>query len=701
MQELFGIFCTDGVARDNSSFALPALEDMVWMGSEGRPLGISHDFHRFIGWNVITGLYMSHEMSYVVGSSFLPEDNDEYQRLNNLRAGFYYKLMEDMIGNYRDDFSKELEAHSLLNDKGRWFHAGAVMYGYPGILHSAFPFIKSMQDGDQMIKLKDLLEEFTYKGQGVFAHKKSLFTLFLHPYFRRSYSRHNNYNFGFLDLVFEVYNSGNKSVKVLLDSDFIGYAPSYIPCHEYEYWYGPLYNDDISSIPEGLQHLENDECDKFFNNVKCTEFVWQKKDDGKRYQFEMEEVVDADFPALPNDNYACRYLHSFYDFEKKEFNHFDGAIRIYDLEKMLERIDTPMDKMGHQAHYQKIFRMDGNIPLSLWKSLITQYLCSNNLIYDYFGIERPFPKKKKQPLPKKVSMEKYVPYVIGKGDGVRLLFSYSNEEIKSDKPRYFEVVDSGRLIDGKESKIAQFSIVEVCKVLNRSGALIELPKDIALSSLHDHYHYIPCIRHGFGDIFKSLNETMEGIKLLIQQHVIRGDDDVYSFSLSWNVEGKTATLAFMGHVEDMNDWLQNVNAIPIERKEVKKWLDDQNNYVHSHGRDSDSPNGSFHIKNDGVLFFQRHDIKEHVTIKDIRPDENGMYGSMEIANDEFLVGLINAGEIFTAAKFLVTDAIDLKTGSSYLTSDNSALFGETTYEIEGSLVGFNWALNPEGQCFGK
>lgn len=103
MQELFGIYCTDGVARDNSSFAVSALEDMIWMGSEGRPLGISHDFHLFIGWNVITGLYISHEMSYVVGSSFLPDDKDEFHRLNNLRTGFYYKQMSDLISEYREE----------------------------------------------------------------------------------------------------------------------------------------------------------------------------------------------------------------------------------------------------------------------------------------------------------------------------------------------------------------------------------------------------------------------------------------------------------------------------------------------------------------------------------------------------------------------------------------------------------------------
>ena len=73
--------------------------------------------------------------------------------------------MSDLISEYREDFTKELESHSLLSEKGKWFHAGAVVYGYPGILHSAFPFIKSMQDEEQMVKLVDLLNEFSYLGQ--------------------------------------------------------------------------------------------------------------------------------------------------------------------------------------------------------------------------------------------------------------------------------------------------------------------------------------------------------------------------------------------------------------------------------------------------------------------------------------------------------------------------------------------------------
>ena len=156
-----------------------------------------------------------------------------------------------------------------------------------------------------------------------------------------------------------------------------------------------LFNEKVENITVEKEKYESDEVEKFYTDIKSTEFIWQKKDDGKQYQFEMEELRDVEAPTLEKNTYACRYLHALYDFNNKEFNHFDGAIRCYDLDSMIKRIDTTMDKMGHQACYTKIFRIDGHISLDLWKALITQYLCSNNSVYDYFGIPRPFPNRKK------------------------------------------------------------------------------------------------------------------------------------------------------------------------------------------------------------------------------------------------------------------------------------------------------------------
>lgn len=696
MQRLQGIYCTDGIARNNTRLSISALDDMIWMGSDGgRPTNMSHDIHRFIGWSVVNGLYMSHELSYVVGNTYIPESKDEKEELQERRLAFFYKYMGEAIQKYEEAFIEELNKYKLycVDGKGRWLYNGIVLYGYVDILYSAFPELKEHIDGDGLILLEHLLEAFNYCGQGVFKCKHNQLSIVLHSFFRRSYSIYNNYNFGFLDKLFEVYNNGNHSVKVRLETNLIGFAPSWRQSHEYEFWYGPKYNDDIESIPEGLTRYESDEIDKVYTNIKSTEFIWQKKDDGKQYQFEMEEVADVEAPALEKDTYGCRYLHALYDFNHKEFNHFDGAIRCYDLEKMIKRIDTPMNQMGHQAEYTKIFRIDGEISLDLWKSLITQYLCSNHSVYDYLGIPRPFPKPQKEK-PRGNILQDYVPYQIDKGDGIRLFVSYHNTE-DFETNRCFCKYDSIELKDGIHYAI-DFSTLEVAKALWKVGVEIEIPIDVKVVLVKDNYHTIPQIFHSNIDCQEGLNKTLEGIRLLVNQHIKNGDDEIYSFSIGWNLENHSISISFMGHVFDIYCWLNSFESIPVKHEELKSWLEKQNDYIHKNGKDSPSPLEANHIQNDGILYFQHRHVSKDVRMSDMKMDPQvGMTAKIE-TEDEVLGDLLNKGEICFTPLFVVSDAMDRKTGESYFKSPYSGIFHETTYILDKiQLISFVWTTKPK------
>ena len=108
MQRLQGIYCTDDVARNSTCLSISALDDMIWMGSDGgRPTNMSHDIHRFIGWSVVNGLYMSHELSYVVGNTYIPESKDEKKELQERRLAFFYKYMSEAIQQYEKAFIEE------------------------------------------------------------------------------------------------------------------------------------------------------------------------------------------------------------------------------------------------------------------------------------------------------------------------------------------------------------------------------------------------------------------------------------------------------------------------------------------------------------------------------------------------------------------------------------------------------------------
>lgn len=699
MLEFQGIYCTDGIARDNSQISISALDDMIWQGSDGgRPTNLSHDIHKFVGWSFVNGLYVSHELSYVMGNMFIPENDDEKKNLQDRRNAFLLNTIYEELAKYEKDFIEELRTNNLISTdrSGTVNYTGVAIYGNKDILYRAFPKLAEHIDNDGLILLDLLLKEFDYCGQGVFKSKHNKLAVLLHSFFRRSCSIFNNYNFGFIDQLFEVYQSGNHSVKVRLETDYIGFAPSWKQCREYEYWYGPKYNDDIANIQEGLTRYESDEVEKFYTDIKSTEFIWQKKDDGKQYQFEMEEVRDIEAPTLEKNTYACRYLHAFYDFNSKEFNHFDGAIRCYNLDGMIKRIDTPMDKMGHQASYTKIFRIDGHISLDLWKALITQYLCSNNSVYDYFGIPRPFPKQEKRQQEKK--LQDYVPFQIGKGDGVRLFVSY-HEKKQFDKVRCFCNYDTVKLNDGSHDAI-DFSTLEIAKAIWKIGSQIEMPSNVKVVLVEDHFHTIPHIFHSAPNNQRDINDTLKGIRLLIDQHVYNGDDEIYSFSLGWNMGNRSISVSFMGHVYDLHLWLHSFSEMPSTHEAFKTWLERQNDYVHKNGKASPSPVGANHIKNDGVLYFQHRHVLKDVSMSDLKMLSHGEMTAKIETEDKMLRKLLNTGQIAFAPLFIVSDAKDEKTGDSYFMSPYSGIFRETQYRIDqAKLMGFVWTTSPKRICF--
>lgn len=695
MLRLQGIYCTDGIARDNSQFAVSALDDMIWMCSDGgRPTNISHDHHKFVGWSLVNGLYMSHECSYVMGSTYIPESNEELKNMQKLQQAYFYKSMTEELKKYENAFVEELVKQNVyrIDTLGKWFYNGIALYNYNNVLYAAFPKLKEVTDDEGLVLLDVLLSEFDYLGQGVFKCKNNKLAIILHSFFRRSYSILNNYNFGFIDKLFDVYKRGNHSVKIRLETDYIGYVPSWRQCREYEYWYGPKYNDDIANIPAGLTRFESDEIEKFYTDIKSTEFIWQKKDDGERYQFEMEELRDTEAPTLEKNTYACRYLHALYDFNSKEFNHFDGAIRCYDLDSMIKRIDTQMDKMGHQSKYTKIFRIDGHISLDLWKSLITQYLCSNNSVYDYFGIPRPFPKSNKGP--HKKALQDYVPYQIKKGDGVRLFVSY-HEERQYDTTRCFCNYDSIELNDGKHDAI-DFSTLEVVKALRKVGVSIDMPENVKVIHVVDTFHNIPLIFHSNMECLEDVNNTLNGIRLLMEQHVKNEDNEVYSFSLGWNIESRSVSMSIMGHVSDLHSWLKSFGGIPTKHEDFKKWVEQQNNYIHEHGEDSPSPLNAGHVQDDGILYLKHRHVLKDVSMSDLKMLPQGSMTAKIDTEDEVLRELLNTNQIFFAPLFIVSDARDEKTGDSYFNSPYSGIFHDTQYRIDkAELMGFVWTTSPK------
>jgi hypothetical protein len=124
-------------------------------------------------------------------------------------------------------------------------------------------------------------------------------------------------------------------LRIAIDKNLIGLSETYRGVLEFDYWWGPKFNNDISSIPNEVTRYESNEEQKFFSSVLGTEFWW--KTDENEKTLEIEEIREQPSLGIDKDSYGCRYIHSIYDNDKSEFIHFDSAIRLYSDEQILQR----------------------------------------------------------------------------------------------------------------------------------------------------------------------------------------------------------------------------------------------------------------------------------------------------------------------------------------------------------------------------
>lgn len=559
MQVYQGVAITDGVNRKNQILPLETLINAyrdVW--STVIPVNMGHDRTKPIGYTKMTGIYLEPGKAYVTNEVAFMETNEEFEEMRTfINAHDYHVFCEehkeeiDVLKNRLGDILSKTYRIAPIGQ--------AVALKDKGIITRLFPeWTETFSDG--LVDAKDLEPVYTKnedgeKGlliPGVF--QKEGYLLFAHQFFRRTLSIANTTNEEFFNSFEKIRNVEGVKVKLALDMDLVGLPGTEHPEFEYQYIRGPHFNNDLQLIPEGVTCHDNEHYDNLFSNLLSTQFYWHIQD-GKR-TFECEELCDKENISLDEGKsllWGCRYVHSMLNPVSGVPNHLDGAIRIYNDEQILERIDSKTDisKCGKNSDYVKLWRIDNDFSVELWKELISTFYRENALVGEYFGgVDEKFEQIKKERTQRNSIIDKpnkFIPVNLNAGDGLRFFFHCTSKVTITDGYDV-RILNKDEFIYNRKKrvKILEADSITFFKLIARKGIKIRMPFStlIEFGDTVTNFPTICCSN------INTIYIVLEAIYDLCHAWNLNGDNRLLAVGIMLNEEKEAVQLSLAGHVSD-------------------------------------------------------------------------------------------------------------------------------------------------------
>lgn len=640
MKTYQGVAITDGINRKNHIMPLSTLINAYhdsW--DTAIPMNIGHDNTKPIGYSLLTGIYMEPGKAYLTNAATIMETDDEYATLLKMRRSYDYDIFcrehKSELDSLVEKLGDTVSENFCVAPVGQ-----AVAIVDKDIIYRLFPeWSETTKDG--LVDLRELTPVYTKNrenGEKGFlipgVYYKDGYLLFAHRFFRRSLSISNSTNLEFFESFEKMRETSDTKLQLAIDMDMVGLLGSEHPEMEYQYIRGPHFNDDLSCIPEGVTCHENEHYDNAFSNLLSVQFYWHIQD-GKR-TFECEELCDRENISFDDGQtmlWGCKYVHSMINPSTGLPNHLDGAIRIYDGEQILERIDlkTDIKKYGKNSKYIKLWRIDNDFSVPIWKEIISSFYRENALVGEYFcGIDETYEQIKKghDNHSNAVKKSKAFDHLgLNAGDGIRFFFRYTS---KSALPENRDVeIDNRDFItysSGKKSKVLEAETVTLLKYLKRKGLSMRFPVT-PLFEFYDLIYNFPtlCCKDA-----KTADVVMNAIKDLCEIWVRNEDNRLISFGILINLSSDAGHISFAGHVSDLLTLLSSIpkmSDLPFE-----KWIENlyQENNRFKEGRNLPEIFSLLH--SDRVCFERR--IVPQDKIGKIWLEDNAICSEFDLTNEE-------------------------------------------------------------------
>ena len=653
----------------------------------GMPSYLSHDHHQPIGWIRGLSLHLEPSLARLTGLYYAPESDEECEQISRDVRRFLSKEIADVVYPHLPELQCRLR--SYLTGEEMPFVPDCAALLDEGLARRVFPGIFSQQDKDGLVSLTELVP----RAPGVFERNGLL--LFAHPYFRRSLSRFNALNGPFFEVLQSITSRPDLDIRVALDEDMVGLSSTFRLHIELEYWWGPKFSDDLAAIPAGATRHEASEEQRLFHGVSRTEFWWYLQDG--IHTFECEELRDIPSLGVAHDSFGCRFVHSMLDASGAAPVHLDGAIRMYNEEAMIARLETDISRAGRHSQYTKLWRVDGPLEVPVWKELTTHFYRNNHLVGEYLGGEddsehiRPhFISSTTYTTP----LTEYVPSDIKAGQGIRISVSYhprTEEPITGRIVRSFDFLTD----DSTKYHYIESDTVEVVKALHRMSEQIDLPGDIVRIAFDDMVLNLPLILHLGPDAVLLAKKTQRAIAQLCKAWINRGDDRLISYNIGVQYSDRDVYFSVAGHVSDLAVWHQRKeSSIPDDAVQLGEWCETAcETLSDTFPKANDVPPLRNMLQESGTLIFERRFLKPDQYHARFDDDRHAIIADLSIPkDDQDVYNIVASGQLGVACAFLVRDTQCSRCGGSYHMCDCSKYLDPGVVQImsDVSLLGPFW-----------
>jgi len=683
MKENLSLYNTNQINKYGYKFTVEALESSLAQSwKNGTPMFISHDYHRLMGWSKSLGLQILPTQVALIGISYFPENNKEQEQLNNAAQVYLTTKLGEVTN--KDKAKLNNLVGSNLSDSATYLVRECVCVIDDNIAKKLLPniFIGDETDKRCLVSLKDLKQiapgVFEINGVAVFAHR----------YFRRSLSQINNLNNEFLSLLNELCSVENLDLKIALDPHSIGLLDTYKEPIELEYWWGPIFDESLLDIPRGVTCHKSKDLEKYFHGISSTEFWWHKQNGIQ--SLECEEIRDLPSFGVSHDEYGCRYIHSMINNKNGKANHLDGAIRLYNEEKFIERLDVDISKAGKDTKYFKLWRIDGDIEIPKWKELICHFYRDNHLPGEYFsGVDK---RKVKTEGDRVASAATSANHLLSKPkleDGVEIFISYfEKDSLALNEQISVRTLDTIGTEDN-QIKVIEFTSLELIKIIQyKLNVIIEKNYEyIAYEDLDINFPMF--LSKGVTSVENS-NKMIQCLQQLINCSCMRNFNRTITISFGIEYEDVMVQFSFLSNVTSMYDFFKNnVFTFPSRFEDIGDWSSNIHDslkiqFAHSNARVA----SKLFLKNSGI-----HRISREFVPPEMIEITGNEYALRIKKSDSELFKAVQEGTITIVPASLVNKA---KCGScfeNYLDCECTAYLDDNsgTEITDFHFLGFSWA----------